>query len=132
MRFKIMIFFFLVNILMFSQETLIITEKQGFNFSTIIKTTGLKKVQPIENLILNIKGIPYSEIKVTLDDYYEITDNVYLGDIVLLTSKNLFLDKDGELDIEITGSLYVMEKAQSKRARERFRSPIKVEYKWDI
>lgn len=129
MRFKIIIFFFLVNILMFSQETLIITEKQGFNFSTIIKTIGLKKVQPIENLILNIKGIPYLEIKVTLDDYYEITDNIYLGDIVLLTTKNLFLDKNGELDIEITGSLYIMEKAQSKRAREKFRSPIKVEYK---
>lgn len=129
MRFKIIIFFFLVNILMFSQETLIITEKQGFNFSTIIKTVGLKKVQPIENLILNIKGTPYLEIKVTLDDYYEITDNIYLGDIVLLTTKNLFLDKNGELDIEITGSLYIMEKAQSKRAREKFRSPIKVEYK---
>lgn len=129
MRFKIIIFFFLVNILMFSQETLIITEKQGFNFSTIIKTIGLKKVQPIENLILNIKGTPYLEIKVTLDDYYEITDNVYLSDIVLLTTKNLFLDKNGELDIEITGSLYIMEKAQSKRAREKFRSPIRVEYK---
>ena len=129
MRFKVIIFFFLLNILMFSQETLIITEKQGFNFSTIIKTTGLKKIQPIENLILNIRGVPYSEIKVTLDDYYEVTDSVYLGDIILLTSKDLFLDKDGELDIEITGSLYVMEKAQSKRARERFRSPIKVEYK---
>lgn len=129
MKLKIALLFFLVKFLIFSQETLIITEKQGFNFSTLIKVKGLKKVQPIENLILNIKGIPHSEIRVILDDYYEITDNVYLGDIVLLTSKNLFLDKNGELDIEVTGNLYVMEKAQSKRVRERFKSPIKVEYK---
>ncbi|MGL5277800.1 MAG: hypothetical protein ACRC8M_01800 [Cetobacterium sp.] len=129
MRLKIMMFLFLINILVFSHESLIITEKQGFNFSTVIKTTSLKKVRPIENLILNIKGKPYSEIKVTLDDYYEVADDVYIGDIFLLTSKNLFLDKNGELDIEITGNLYVLEKAKSKKGKERFRSPLKVEYK---
>ncbi|MGL4538716.1 MAG: hypothetical protein ACRC8F_05120 [Cetobacterium sp.] len=129
MRLKAIILFFLIYTLIFAQENLVITEKQEFNFSIIIKTTGLRKVQPVENLVLNIKGTPYSEIKITIEDYYEITENLYIRDILLLTTKDLVLDKNGELDVEITGSLYVMEKAQSKRARERFRSPIRVEYK---
>ncbi|MGL5050564.1 MAG: hypothetical protein ACRC0V_05235 [Fusobacteriaceae bacterium] len=129
MKFKMVMLIFLLNVIVFSQEILVVTEKQEFNFSTIIKTKNLKKVKPIENLVLNIKGTPYSEIKVTLADYYEVADDVYLADIFLLTTKDLFLDKHGELDVEITGNLYVLEKAQSRRVKERFKSPIRVEYK---
>ncbi|MGL5426682.1 MAG: hypothetical protein ACRC0R_07445 [Cetobacterium sp.] len=129
MKFNIVMLIFLLNVNVFSQEMLVVTEKQEFNFSTIIKTKNLKKVKPVENSVLNIKGTPYSEIKVTLNDYYEVADNVYIADMVLLTTKDLFLDKHGELDIEITGNLYILEKAQSRRAKERFKSPIRVEYK---
>lgn len=132
MKFNMVMLIFLLNVNVFSQEMLVVTEKQEFNFSTIIKTKNLKKVKPVENSVLNIKGTPYSEIKVTLNDYYEVADNVYIADMVLLTTKDLFLDKHGELDIEITGNLYILEKAQSRRAKERFKSPIRVEYKWDI
>ncbi|MGL5124965.1 MAG: hypothetical protein ACRC6U_03155 [Fusobacteriaceae bacterium] len=129
MKFKMVMLIFLLNVNVFSQEMLVVTEKQEFNFSTIIKTKNLKKVKPIENSVLNIKGTPYSEIKVTLADYYEVADDVYLADIFLLTTKDLFLDKHGELDVEITGNLYVLEKAKSRRVKERFKSPIRVEYK---
>ncbi|MGL5230537.1 MAG: hypothetical protein ACRC8F_06905 [Cetobacterium sp.] len=128
MKIKIVLSLFLLYTILSSQE-IVITEKQGFNFSTIIKTNTLKKIQPIENLIINIKGTPYSEVKVTLDDYYEVGENVYIGDVVLLTNKDLILDRNGEIDVEIGGNLYINERTRARVGKERFKSPIRVEYK---
>ena len=110
-------------------KPLIITEKQGFNFGTIIKNSSSKKVPPLRNLILNIKGTPFEEIKVEMDDYFELEDGAYITNPIILNNEALILDKNGELDLEIKGNLYIDHKVKAKSSREKIGNPIYVEYK---
>lgn len=110
-------------------KPLIITEKQGFNFGTIIKNSSSKKVPPLRNLILNIKGTPFEEIKVEMDDYFELEDGAYITNPIILNNEALILDKNGELDLEIKGNLYIDHKVKAKSSRENIGNPIYVEYK---
>ena len=131
MKLKLLCIFLMITVINFSQELkpLIITEKQGFYFGTIIKNSSSKKAAPLRNLILNIKGSPFEEIEVEMDDYFELGDNIYITDIILLNNEALILDKNGEIDLEIKGNLYVNSKVKAKTARERVGNPVYVEYK---
>lgn len=131
MKFKIMCIFLILTGVTLSQDLkpLIITEKQGFNFGTIIKNSSSKKVPPLRNLILNIKGTPFEEIKVEMDDYFELEDGAYITNPIILNNEALILDKNGELDLEIKGNLYIDHKVKAKSSRENIGNPIYVEYK---
>ena len=131
MKLKLLCIFLMITGINFSQELkpLIITEKQGFYFGTIIKNSSTKKVTSLRNLILNIKGSPFEEIEVEMDDYFELGDNIYITDIILLNKEVLILDKNGEIDLEIKGNLYVNSKVKAKTVRERVGNPVYVEYK---
>jgi hypothetical protein len=131
MKFKIMCIFLILTGVTLSQDLkpLIITEKQGFNFGTIIKNSSSKKVPPLRNLILNIKGTPFEEIKVEMDDYFELEDGAYITNPIILNNEALILDKNGELDLEIKGNLYIDHKVKAKSSREKIGNPIYVEYK---
>lgn len=131
MKFKIMCIFLILTGVTLSQDLkpLIITEKQGFNFGTIIKNSSSKKVPPLRNLILNIKGTPFEEIKVEMDDYFELEDGAYITNSIILNNEALILDKNGELDLEIKGNLYIDHKVKAKSSRENIGNPIYVEYK---
>lgn len=95
MKFKILCIFLILTGVTLSQDLkpLIITEKQGFNFGTIIKNSSSKKVPPLRNLILNIKGTPFEEIKVEMDDYFELEDGAYITNPIILNNEALILDK---------------------------------------
>ncbi|HBJ80006.1 MULTISPECIES: hypothetical protein [Fusobacterium] len=131
MKFKILCIFLILTGVSLSQDLkpLIITEKQGFNFGTIIKNSSSKKVPPLRNLILNIKGTPFEEIKVEMDDYFELEDGAYITNPIILNNEALILDKNGELDLEIKGNLYIDYKVKAKSSREKIGNPIYVEYK---
>lgn len=131
MKFKILCIFLILTGVTLSQDLkpLIITEKQGFNFGTIIKNSSSKKVSPLRNLILNIKGTPFEEIKVEMDDYFELEDGAYITNPIILNNEALILDKNGELDLEIKGNLYIDHKVKAKSSREKIGNPIYVEYK---
>ena len=131
MKFKILCIFLILTGVTLSQDLkpLIITEKQGFNFGTIIKNSSSKKVPPLRNLILNIKGTPFEEIKVEMDDYFELEDGAYITNPIILNNEALILDKNGELDLEIKGNLYIDQKVKAKSSREKIGNPIYVEYK---
>lgn len=131
MKFKILCIFLILTGVTLSQDLkqLIITEKQGFNFGTIIKNSSSKKVPPLRNLILNIKGTPFEEIKVEMDDYFELEDGAYITNPIILNNEALILDKNGELDLEIKGNLYIDHKVKAKSSREKIGNPIYVEYK---
>ena len=131
MKFKILCIFLILTGVTLSQDLkpLIITEKQGFNFGTIIKNSSSKKVPPLRNLILNIKGTPFEEIKVEMDDYFELEDGAYITTPIILNNEALILDKNGELDLEIKGNLYIDHKVKAKSSREKIGNPIYVEYK---
>lgn len=131
MKFKILCIFLILTGVTLSQglKPLIITEKQGFNFGTIIKNSSSKKVPPLRNLILNIKGTPFEEIKVEIDDYFELEDGAYITNPIILNNEALILDKNGELDLEIKGNLYIDHKVKAKSSREKIGNPIYVEYK---
>lgn len=131
MKFKILCIFLILTRVTLSQDLkpLIITEKQGFNFGTIIKNSSSKKVPPLRNLILNIKGTPFEEIKVEMDDYFELEDGAYITNPIILNNEALILDKNGELDLEIKGNLYIDHKVKAKSSREKIGNPIYVEYK---
>lgn len=131
MKFKILCIFLILTGVTLSQDLkpLIITEKQGFNFGTIIKNSSSKKVPPLRNLILNIKGTPFEEIKVEKDDYFELEDGAYITNPIILNNEALILDKNGELDLEIKGNLYIDHKVKAKSSREKIGNPIYVEYK---
>ena len=131
MKFKILCIFLILIGVTLSQDLkpLIITEKQGFNFGTIIKNSSSKKVPPLRNLILNIKGTPFEEIKVEMDDYFELEDGAYITNPIILNNEALILDKNGELDLEIKGNLYIDHKVKAKSSREKIGNPIYVEYK---
>lgn len=131
MKFKILCIFLILTGVTLSQDLkpLIITEKQGFNFGTIIKNSSSKKVPPLRNLILNIKGTPFEEIKVEMDDYFELEDGAYVTNPIILNNEALILDKNGELDLEIKGNLYIDHKVKAKSSREKIGNPIYVEYK---
>ena len=131
MKFKVLCIFFILTGVTLSQDLkpLIITEKQGFNFGTIIKNSSSKKVPPLRNLILNIKGTPFEEIKVEMDDYFELEDGAYITNPIILNNEALILDKNGELDLEIKGNLYIDHKVKAKSSREKIGNPIYVEYK---
>ena len=131
MKFKILCIFLILTGVTLSQDLkpLIITEKQGFNFGTIIKNSSSKKVPPLRNLILNIKGTPFEEIKVEMDDYFELEDGAYITNPIILNNEALILDKNGELDLEIKGNLYIDHKVKAKSSREIIGNPIYVEYK---
>ncbi len=131
MKFKILCIFLILTGVTLSQDLkpLIITEKQGFNFGTIIKNSSSKKVPPLRNLILNIKGTPFEEIKVEIDDYFELEDGAYITNPIILNNEALILDKNGELDLEIKGNLYIDHKVKAKSSREKIGNPIYVEYK---
>ena len=131
MKFKILCIFLILTGVTLSQDLkpLIITEKQGFNFGTIIKNSSSKKVPPLRNLILNIKGTPFEEIKVEMDDYFELEDGAYITNPIILNNEALILDKNGELDLEIKGNLYIEHKVKAKSSREKIGNPIYVEYK---
>lgn len=131
MKFKILCIFLILTGVTLSQDLkpLIITEKQGFNFGTIIKNSSSKKVPPLRNLILNIKGTPFEEIKVEMDDYFELEDGTYITNPIILNNEALILDKNGELDLEIKGNLYIDHKVKAKSSREKIGNPIYVEYK---
>lgn len=131
MRLKLLCIFLIIAAISFSQDLkpLIITEKQGFNFGTIIKNSSSKKVLPLRNLILNIKGTPFEEIKVEMDDYFELEDGAYITNPIILNNEALILDKNGELDLEIKGNLYIDHKVKAKSSREKIGNPIYVEYK---
>lgn len=131
MKFKILCIFLILKGVTLSQDLkpLIITEKQGFNFGTIIKNSSSKKVPPLRNLILNIKGTPFEEIKVEMDDYFELEDGAYITNPIILNNEALILDKNGELDLEIKGNLYIDHKVKAKSSREKIGNPIYVEYK---
>lgn len=134
MKFKILCIFLILTGVTLSQDLkpLIITEKQGFNFGTIIKNSSSKKVPPLRNLILNIKGTPFEEIKVEMDDYFELEDGAYITNPIILNNEALILDKNGELDLEIKGNLYIDHKVKAKSSREKIGNPIYVEYKnWE-
>ena len=131
MKFKVLCIFLILTGVTLSQDLkpLIITEKQGFNFGTIIKNSSSKKVPPLRNLILNIKGTPFEEIKVEMDDYFELEDGAYITNPIILNNEALILDKNGELDLEIKGNLYIDHKVKAKSSRENIGNPIYVEYK---
>lgn len=131
MKFKILCIFLILTGVTLSQDLkpLIITKKQGFNFGTIIKNSSSKKVPPLRNLILNIKGTPFEEIKVEMDDYFELEDGAYITNPIILNNEALILDKNGELDLEIKGNLYIDHKVKAKSSREKIGNPIYVEYK---
>ena len=131
MKFKILCIFLILTGVTLSQDLkpLIITEKQGFNFGTIIKNSSSKKVPPLRNLILNIKGTTFEEIKVEMDDYFELEDGTYITNPIILNNEALILDKNGELDLEIKGNLYIDHKVKAKSSREKIGNPIYVEYK---
>lgn len=131
MKFKILCIFLILTGVTLSQDLkpLIITEKQGFNFGTIIKNSSSKKVPPLRNLILNIKGTPFEEIKVEMDDYFELEDGAYITNPIILNNEALILDKNGELDLEIKGNLYIDHKVKAKSSREKIGNPIYVQYK---
>lgn len=131
MKFKILCIFLILTGVTLSRDLkpLIITEKQGFNFGTIIKNSSSKKVPPLRNLILNIKGTPFEEIKVEMDDYFELEDGAYITNPIILNNEALILDKNGELDLEIKGNLYIDHKVKAKSSREKIGNPIYVEYK---
>lgn len=131
MKFKILCIFLILTGVTLSQDLkpLIITEKQVFNFGTIIKNSSSKKVPPLRNLILNIKGTPFEEIKVEMDDYFELEDGAYITNPIILNNEALILDKNGELDLEIKGNLYIDHKVKAKSSREKIGNPIYVEYK---
>ncbi|WP_289102067.1 hypothetical protein [uncultured Fusobacterium sp.] len=131
MKFKVLCIFLILTGVTLSQDLkpLIITEKQGFNFGTIIKNSSSKKVPPLRNLILNIKGTPFEEIKVEMDDYFELEDGAYITNPIILNNEALILDKNGELDLEIKGNLYIDHKVKAKSSREKIGNPIYVEYK---
>lgn len=131
MKFKILCIFLILTGVTLSQDLkpLIITEKQGFNFGTIIKNSSSKKVPPLRNLILDIKGTPFEEIKVEMDDYFELEDGAYITNPIILNNEALILDKNGELDLEIKGNLYIDHKVKAKSSREKIGNPIYVEYK---
>lgn len=76
-----------------------------------------------------MKGSPFEEIEVEMDDYFELGDNIYITDIILLNNEALILDKNGEIDLEIKGNLYVNSKVKAKTAREKVGNPVYVEYK---
>lgn len=131
MKFKLLCIFLVLTAISLSQDLkpLIITEKQGFNFGTIIKNSSSKKVPPLRNLILNIKGTPFEEIEVEMDNYFELEDGVYITDLIILNDEALILDKNGEFDLEIKGNLYINHKVKAKSSREKIGNPIYVEYK---
>ena len=131
MKFKLLCIFLILTIASLSQDLkpLIITEKQGFNFGTIIKNSSSKKVPPVRNLILNIKGTPFEEIEIKMDNYFELEDGVQITDPIILNDEALILDKNGEIDLEIKGNLYITHKVKAKFSREKIGNPIYVEYK---
>ena len=49
--------------------------------------------------------------------------------MIILNYEALILDKNGEIDLEIKGNLYVNSKVKAKTAREKVGNPVYVEYK---
>ena len=64
-----------------------------------------------------------------MDDYFELEDGAYITNPIILNNEALILDKNGELDLEIKGNLYIDYKVKAKSSREKIGNPIYVEYK---
>lgn len=105
-----------------------VTEKQGFDFGKFIKGNR-NKIEAQKNWLINIKGQPFQEIVISLDDYFEVGDGVYITDLNIVNGEALILDKNGEIDVEINGNLYLDRKSKAGKNRKRVNTPIYVEYK---
>lgn len=105
-----------------------VTEKQAFDFGKFIKGNR-KKIEAEKNWLLNIKGQPFQEINIDLDDYFEVGDGTYITDLNIVNGEALILDKNGEIDVEISGNLYLDKNSKSGKNRKRMNTPIFVEYK---
>lgn len=125
---KKLILFLLLSSLLYGIEPLIVREKQGFNFGKIIKSNYKKIIEPIDNLILNIHGEPYKKIKLHLSEIHIVKNSLFLSNIILLTTKELVLDKNGEIDLEIKGNLNIDESNEFEKIKTRIQTPFTIEY----
>lgn len=56
-------------------------------------------------------------------------DGVYITDLNIVNGEALILDKNGEIDVEINGNLYLDRNSKAGKNRKRVNTPIYVEYK---
>lgn len=106
-----------------------ITEKQPISFGTIVKSLdGARRIEPQDNLILNLQGIPGRRVTLYVEEQFNIDRGITLKEVAVLNRGDLILNNFGELDVEITGVLEVNSDAMAETFRQRINLLLYVEY----